>query len=65
MEYDDRMVREVLKRVEGTEHERKLQVIRVSLNHMMPWHLISKDIVKMMAVVVMVVVMMTPFVITG
>jgi len=29
VEYDDRMVREVLKRVEGTEQERKLQVIRV------------------------------------
>lgn len=28
IEYDTRMVREVLKRVEGTEHERKLQVIQ-------------------------------------
>jgi 16S rRNA A1518/A1519 N6-dimethyltransferase RsmA/KsgA/DIM1 with predicted DNA glycosylase/AP lyase activity len=30
VEYDTRMVREVLKRVEGTEHERNLQVIQVS-----------------------------------
>lgn len=30
VEYDTRMVREVLKRVEGTEHERNLQVIHVS-----------------------------------
>ena len=32
VEYDTRMVREVLKRVEGTDHERNLQVIQVMMD---------------------------------
>lgn len=38
VEFDPRMVREVLKRVEGTEHEKNLQVIHVSLGRR-PTHL--------------------------